>query len=81
MSRRKPGPAEQAAAELEHLLHAPPGELGFLAVLQADDVKAIHAAVVEARRRQRQALIDANEHALSFIPALLRPVVRRLLQP
>lgn len=61
-------------------------ELGPAASQLPDLARVPNAAVLdlaqalrEARATQRQLLADSAEHSLRLVPALLRPVVRKVL--
>lgn len=47
--------------------------------LSADDAARLHGLLQEARRQQRDALAAAQQHALRFVPALLRKPLLALL--
>ena len=47
--------------------------------LSDDDVAKLHALLQDARRQQRDALAAAQQHALRFVPALLRKPLLALL--
>lgn len=57
------------------------GQLGELpesvAALPEEDRRDLAEALHQARRRQGAALAKAGEESLRFVPALLRPAVRR----
>lgn len=50
-----------------------------LTQLSDDELFDLTAAVGEARRRQKRALAEAGDRALSHIPRLLRGPVRRIV--
>lgn len=54
------------------------GDLDLLDALGDADVAALHALVEGARRQQRDALVAAQQHALRFVPALLRKPLLKL---
>ena len=56
------------------------GDLDLLDALSDADLAALHALIDEARRQQRQALAEAQQHALRFVPALLRKPLLKLLE-
>ena len=47
--------------------------------LSDEDVTRLHALLQDARRQQREALVAAQQHALRFVPALLRKPLLALL--
>ena len=54
------------------------GDLDLLDALAEADVAQLHALVQDARRQQREALGKAQEHALRYVPALLRKPLLKL---
>ena len=54
------------------------GDLDLLDELSDADVGALHALLEDARRQQRDALVAAQQHALRFVPALLRKPLLKL---
>ena len=54
------------------------GDLDLLDELTDADVAALHALLEDARRQQRDALVAAQQHALRFVPALLRKPLLKL---
>ena len=65
---------DEIRAELRKRL----GDLDLLDELSDADVAALHALVQDARRQQRDALVAAQQHALRFVPALLRKPLLKL---
>jgi len=61
--------------ELQKLLR---GEYTLVAGLGEADRTRLLALIQEARRQQREALARAQEHALRFVPALLRKPLLKL---
>jgi hypothetical protein len=55
------------------------GDMDLLDTLTDADLAALHALIEDARRQQRQALAEAQRHALRFVPALLRKPLLKLL--
>ena len=51
----------------------------LLKPLSDTDVAKLHALLEDARRQQRDALVAAQQHALRFVPALLRKPLLALL--
>ena len=47
--------------------------------LSDPDVARLHTLLQDARRQQREALTAAQQHALRFVPALLRKPLLALL--
>lgn len=47
--------------------------------LSDEDAAKLHALLQDARRQQRDALAAAQQHALRFVPALLRKPLLALL--
>ena len=62
-------------AELQRLLRA---EYKLVAGLGEADLARLLALVQDARRQQRDALAKAQEHALRFVPGLLRKPLLKL---
>ena len=54
------------------------GDFDLLDQLSDADVAALHALIQDARRQQRDALAAAQQHALRFVPALLRKPLLKL---
>lgn len=54
------------------------GDLDLLDELPDADLQALHGLIQDARRRQREALVEAQRHALRFVPALLRKPLLKL---
>jgi hypothetical protein len=54
------------------------GDLDLLDALADDDLVALHALLQDARRQQRDALAAAQQHALRFVPGLLRKPLLKL---
>lgn len=65
----------QPKAELQRLLR---DEFKLVASLADDDQARLLALIQDARRQQREALKQAQEHALRFVPALLRKPLLKL---
>jgi hypothetical protein len=53
---------------------------GLVAALSGDELRALAAAVQEAKARQRAALDKAGNDALSHLPGLVRKAVLRMLR-
>ena len=68
--------AEDARAELKRRLGAPAQAL--LAKLSDGDAQKLVDLLKAARRHQSDALVKAQEHALRFVPALLRRPLLKL---
>ena len=68
--------AANARAELQRLLGP---DAALLKRLSDPDCVKLHALIEAARARQREALRDAQQHALRFVPALLRKPLLALL--
>ena len=68
--------AAKVRAELKQLLGP---DADVLEALSDKDVARLHALVEAARAQQRQALREAQQHALRFVPALLRKPLLALL--
>jgi hypothetical protein len=62
-------------AELQRLLRA---EFKIVAGLADSDLARLEELIQDARRQQRDALVKAQEHALRFVPALLRKPLLKL---
>ena len=62
-------------AELQRLLR---DEYKTVAALGEADQARLLALIQDARRQQRDALARAQEHALRFVPALLRKPLLKL---
>ena len=56
------------------------GDIDLLDELSDADVAQLHALVQDARRQQREALAQAQQHALRFVPALLRKPLLKLFE-
>lgn len=54
------------------------GDLDILDALTDEDLAALRALIQDARRQQRDALVAAQQHALRFVPALLRKPLLKL---
>jgi hypothetical protein len=54
------------------------GDLDLLDALSDADLARLQALVQDARRQQRDALAQAQQHALRFVPALLRKPLLKL---
>ena len=65
----------EAGAELQRLLR---DEFQRVAGLKEADQARLLELIQEARRQQREALARAQEHALRFVPALLRKPLLKL---
>jgi hypothetical protein len=63
-------------AELQRLLRE---QFKAVAALSDEDQARLLALIQDARRQQRDALKQAQEHALRFVPALLRKPLLKLL--
>lgn len=68
--------AGDARAELRRVLG---NDADLLKVLSDADVERLHQLVEAARRQQRAALKAAQEHALRYVPAVLRKPLLNLL--
>jgi|HubBroStandDraft_1064217.scaffolds.fasta_scaffold953075_2 hypothetical protein len=71
-------PAGDADALREELHADPPA--GLIAILGSEDLEALTDAVRVAKVRQREALDQAAEDALSHLPGLLRRAIARVLR-
>lgn len=67
--------ASQARAELEQRL----GSGDVVARLSDAEADTLHGLIQAARKRQRDALADAQQHALRYVPLLLRRPLLKLL--
>lgn len=65
----------ESRAELQRQLRA---EFKIVAGLADQDLARLHELIQDARRQQRAALVKAQEHALRFVPALLRKPLLKL---
>jgi hypothetical protein len=54
------------------------GDLDLLDTLSDADLAALHALLEDARRQQRDALVAAQQHALRFVPGVLRKPLLKL---
>jgi hypothetical protein len=54
------------------------GDFDLLDQLADADLAALQALLEDARRQQRDALVAAQQHALRFVPALLRKPLLKL---
>jgi hypothetical protein len=54
------------------------GDTDLLDELSDADLAALHALIQDARRQQRDALTVAQQHALRYVPALLRKPLLKL---
>jgi hypothetical protein len=54
------------------------GDFDLLDQLSDADLAALHALLEDARRRQKEALAGAQQHALRYVPALLRKPLLKL---
>lgn len=68
--------SEDARAELRRRLGAPVHEL--IATLSDADAQKLADLLKAARRHQADALVKAQQHALRFVPALLRKPLLKL---
>ena len=68
--------AVDARAELRRVLG---NDADLLKSLSDTDVARLHGLVEAARRQQRAALKEAQQHALRYVPALLRKPLLALL--
>ena len=68
--------AEDARAELKRRLGGPVHEL--VDALSDADAQKLADLLKAARRHQADALVKAQEHALRFVPALLRRPLLKL---
>ena len=66
--------SDVARAELRQRL----GDLDLIDELSDADAAALLALVQDARRQQRDALAAAQQHALRFVPAILRKPLLKL---
>lgn len=67
---------ENSAAELKRCLGA---QYALVQKLPEADQARLLALIQDARRQQREALKQAQEHALRYVPALLRKPLLKLL--
>lgn len=56
------------------------GDASVLARLSDAESQRLHDLIQAARQRQREALADAQQHALRYVPALLRRPLLKLLE-
>ena len=68
--------ASDARSELKRLLR---DDFKVVANLKDADLEKLVALVQAARAKQNQALREAQEHALRFVPGLLRKPLLKLL--
>ena len=68
--------AVDARAELRRVLG---NDADLLKTLSDTDAARLHMLVEAARRQQRAALKEAQQHALRYVPALLRKPLLALL--
>ena len=68
-------PRPDPKAELQRLLR---DDFKLVAGLGSADHARLLALIQDARRQQREALATAQEHALRFVPALLRKPLLKL---
>jgi hypothetical protein len=54
------------------------GDFDLLDELSDADLAQLHALVQDARRQQRDALAQAQQHALRYVPGLLRKPLLKL---
>jgi len=54
------------------------GDFDLLDALADEDLARLHALVQDARRQQRDALAQAQQHALRYVPGLLRRPLLKL---
>ena len=69
-------PKADPKAELQRLLR---DEFKLVAGLKDADLARLHQLLEAARRRQREAMKEAQQHALRFVPALLRKPLLALI--
>ena len=63
-------------AELQRLLR---DDFKLVAELDGADLAKLHALLQAARQKQRDAVKEAQAHALRFVPGLLRKPLLKLL--
>ena len=68
--------AAEDKAELQRLLR---DEFKTVAVLSDADLARLHQLLEAARQKQRDAVREAQQHALRFVPGLLRKPLLKLL--
>jgi hypothetical protein len=68
--------AVDARAELRRVLG---NDADLLKALSDTDVARLHVLIEAARRQQRAALKEAQQHALRYVPALLRKPLLALM--
>ena len=66
----------EVRAELKRMLG---NDADLLRELNGADARRLHALVEAARAQQRAALRDAQQHALRYVPAILRKPLLALL--
>ena len=54
------------------------GDCDLLDALSDEDLARLHALIQDARRQQRDALAQAQQHALRYVPGLLRRPLLKL---
>lgn len=58
------------------------GDLDLLDALDDEDLARLHALIEDARRQQRDALTQAQQHALRYVPGVLRrPLLKLFADP
>jgi hypothetical protein len=70
---------DDARAELVRELKAEPPAQAVIAKLSDEDAARLLTLFRQARQRQDQSLLAAQEQALRFVPAPMRGPVRRVL--
>ena len=68
--------ASDPNGELQRLLG---DDFKLVAKVSADERSRLHALILAAQARQRDAVRTAQQHALRFVPALLRNPLLKLL--
>lgn len=71
--------ASSTLKEVSQELRVDGAQLKYLEVLSDAEQSAFRDSIRAAKRKQKDALKAATEHSLSYIPALLRGAVRRIL--
>lgn len=54
------------------------GDCDLLDALSDEDLARLHALIQDARRQQRDALAQAQQHALRYVPGVLRRPLLKL---
>ena len=67
---------QNARAELQRLLR---DDFKLVANLGGPELERLHALLQAARQQQRDAVREAQQHALRFVPGLLRKPLLKLL--